>query len=595
MKPIGGSSQAILQATQPSPPKLAVGENIQALVLGSSRRGISIQIGQETFLLDVPSRMANAKTLTLQGTGLSSASAVQVKVVATDDRPLSRATLADLTTKPQPSPPTVSAIVQTSGFKVVAQPLSPDGKVLGASVALHLQALPKETSSKAMIVTSPSVAENRFSKPPDLPPRAPIITQQQNGAPVSPSNQTRVGAAHNRETGNEGAKPLPTRDGAVQENRQRTVTSAAALPSPLPSVSKGPAVDIPRSQGDLTLQHQNAATPIQSEKGEEQPVKGTAALVAATYRSASGYGSVIDAKTMPQAVSSLDRPSPTGRQEPQTAVVIERTSAGRVLLETEGQIFRIEQPIDLPPGMMLEVTGVTSASALATSINPRMHQDQAAPLTRLIELLNDIDRAGRQAAAPDQPSLEKQLPVPDKNLATRFLSLIAAEDMGAFEDDLLPLSDRQRATAVQRDQLQALARELGSAASESLSEGWKGQTLPLGTDQSQAVFLYFRDQALDPDDQAFDEEAEQAETQRAVFDVSFSQLGRCQIDALCQERRFDLLIRSEKSLPEVDRQDIAALFASASEIAGMHGDIVFKVGSFFEPARSPLAVQDLRT
>jgi hypothetical protein len=83
--------------------------------------------------------------------------------------------------------------------------------------------------------------------------------------------------------------------------------------------------------------------------------------------------------------------------------------------------------------------------------------------------------------------------------------------------------------------------------------------------------------------------------QRAVFDVDFSQIGRCQIDALCQDRRFDLLLRSERALAPAHRQQITDLFHSACEIAGLTGEIGYRQGEFVEPARRSTSMLTVST
>ena len=206
-----------------------------------------------------------------------------------------------------------------------------------------------------------------------------------------------------------------------------------------------------------------------------------------------------------------------------------------------------------------------------------------------------IDRAGRQASSLDQPNTPRQLPTPGKHLASRYLGLLAASGEQTPDGETLSAAQRGGPSVIQREQVQTLVRELGGITSEPLADGWKGQTLPLGSDPAHAVSMYFRDHDLDPDDDASGNDGDHAETQRAVFDVSFSRLGRCQIDALCQRQRFDLLVRSERAFLADDQQDIAALFNAALEIAGMQGEIGFKVGSFFEPARSSTASKDVRT
>ncbi|MGI9416671.1 MAG: hypothetical protein ACR2RA_02410 [Geminicoccaceae bacterium] len=275
--------------------------------------------------------------------------------------------------------------------------------------------------------------------------------------------------------------------------------------------------------------------------------------------------------------------------------MVDRTETGKVVLNVAGQRYRIEQPIDLPTGTPLQVIPASTMLAPGGG-NQGDFQNAGLQLARLVEILDDIDRAGRQAAEANQPNRVRQLPLPDRNLASKFLGLLSAGHGASSPAGRTHSSSGQAGLAMaRRDQIETLVRELGAMASEPLEESWKSVTLPLGLDTAQAVSFFFRERDFDAEGGAAEGEADHSETQRAVFDISFSRLGRCQIDALCQEGRFDLLIRSEHLLSEGDRQEIATLFASACEIAGVTGEIGFKVGGFFEPARSSAAGKDLRT
>ena len=278
------------------------------------------------------------------------------------------------------------------------------------------------------------------------------------------------------------------------------------------------------------------------------------------------------------------------------AVVVARTDVGQIILKAADQHFRIEQPIDLPIGTTLQASLVTGASVMPSSFVHGSSDAQASPIARLITLLDSIDQASRQSDLPGTPDPGRQLPAPDKFLASRLLGLLTAGTDQQAPSAERPSSDRGALTTASKDQIHALVRDLAASASEPLTEGWKSLTLPIGHDQAQAVCCYFRHHEFDPDEDkpdGGDDRREDAE--RAVFDVSLSQLGRCQIDALCQERRFDLLIRTEEGLSETDRKDITSLFLSASEIAGMSGDIGFQVGGFFEPVKWSAAPKDFRT
>ena len=606
MIPIGGERQAVLLTPQLLPPKLASGGQVQAVLLGSNRRGVSVQIGLETFQLNVASSLPNAKTLTLQGVGSSGASqdsGVQVKIVAADDRPLPRAVLAELAPVQKPSLPAVSTIVQANQFDVLAQPLNADRQAVGATVTLRLQAVPNESFAGESAVKPSMLNSGSVLNAPDQPLQMTTKVQQPAKAPPSPLQSSEPEASLHREetnakrvVGDEGAKShsVPERLAKVALGRPDIPLALSTASQPLASSSASPASET-QLEDALALQRRTTGEPGPPTKVEPSLVKALTAPTASTNQDITIQGPAPDSKSMMRPAPLIEPQITASRDTLVSAVVVDRTSVGKVILEADGRLFRVEKPLDLPLGMTLQATLAAGVSALSFSVPPVGNQDQATPLTKLIGLLNDIDRAGQQGPEPDQPAPARQLPLPDKNLTSRFLNLLTNQDSDLRLDGLSLPSERASMTAMQKEQILSLVREVGSAASEPLADGWKSQTLPLGSDQSQAVSLFYRNQDLDPDEDTSDDDVEHSKTQRAVFDVTFSRLGRCQIDTLCQERRFDLLIRSERPLPQDDRQQIADLFASASEIAGLHGDIAFKVSSFFEPPRSPAVVQDLRT
>ncbi len=590
MTSIGNHQQAVLQAANLLSPKLAAGQPVHARVLGATRHGLSVLIGRETFQLDASSKLANAGTLTLQGSASPSASGQMVKIVAKDDQPLPKPVEAHLSAVARTPKSDASTIVQKSEIKVVANPVSPEGKVLGPSVTLHLQPSPFGTAPKTTGGQAATVLNNKLSAEPNSPHRAPAGPRQ-TSASSTPSNfQPATTAGDDRVPGagrpEPAAKVLP----GVAPTPTSPSTPSVAV-DPLLAVAKSNVDDVQMRGDDLMKQQRSLPSKLPTE-GESASIKSP--TVSATVNP--GQGAATEVKSIPQATHPAVLPPASDRSGPMTASVVGRTSTGNVLLEAAGQLMRIEQPVDLPSGMALQVTIAPGTSTWLTPAGRRAPENPVTLLNKLIGLLNDIDQAGRQAAYSDHPSATKQLPTPDKHLASRFLGLLPAESGGQSLSGATPSSsERGGVVAPQRDQIQALVRDIGSMASEFLADDWKSLTLPLGSDHNQAVALYFREHDLDPDDEGSGEKAEQERAERAVFDVSFSQLGRCQIDVLCQEQRFDLLIRSEKPFGSEDRQDVAALFVSACEIAGMKGEIGFKVGGFFEPERSSAVGHELRT
>jgi hypothetical protein len=60
--------------------------------------------------------------------------------------------------------------------------------------------------------------------------------------------------------------------------------------------------------------------------------------------------------------------------------------------------------------------------------------------------------------------------------------------------------------------------------------------------------------------------------------VEFGALGRCQIDVLCQARRFDLLVRTEQPLSPDLRRELRELYLAARDAAGLVGTARFRTG-----------------
>lgn len=602
MTSISGHRPNLPLATQSSPPRLAAGQRIEAIVLGPTRQGVSVRIGQKDFQLDVPPRLANAGTLVLEGRSWS-ATSQQVQIVAIDDGLLDKPILADLRSRPEPTSSAKSAIVEKGMIKVTAQPLASDGKSVGPGVTLHLNAGQSELAGKAKaerpFVAGPAVSASMT----DVKTEMPKVPDRMAG--TGPLQQLQaeikgdgVGADRIRDRGSTGAPShliSTAGGGASGHGRVQTMASTSGVPSAVPPAATKNLAGVSMI-GRPSEGRGSAASAIPAEGAGSPSNKAVAASAVTAYRSEAELHTVRDPKIPLETSRPITARTGGDHNRPMMATVVDRTDAGKVVLQVEGRYYRVEQPIDLPSGASLQVTLASSLPGLWPLSDQGTLKNAGTSLSKLIEILDEIDRAGRQATEAGEPNRERQLPLADRRLASRFLVLLNAEHGMPSPGGQASSSPEQADLAlVQRERIQILVRELGTLASEPLAEGWKSMTLPLGSDQAHAVSFFFREQIFDPDDESADDQAEPAETQRAVFDVSFSQLGRCQIDALCQERRFDLMIRSEHPLSEEARQNVAVLFSSACEITGMSGEIGFKVGGFVEPARSAAASRDLQT
>ncbi|MEM9627025.1 MAG: hypothetical protein AAGA21_12390 [Pseudomonadota bacterium] len=599
MTSIGAHQKAALQGMQPSSMRLAVGQSVQARVIGPTRHGLSVLVGKETFQLHAPSRLAGAETLTLQGTASAPASGQstlpsdqQVRIIAQDGQLLSKPIEAQLTPVVQASKPGSSTIVQTNVVRVAATPVSPEGKVLGPKVTLQIQVPADEPVASATPGQARPATRERPASTTNATHQAPADIGRSVTPQAQSAGQSQVNAAHDRGVEAKIRLPVQTDSGqipkAVSASNLHLTSPASA--SVAPDIKQGAVGDV-NLRGDLQRQQLGSVAPILSAEGEPVPLKSTMNQAVVNYK----MGAMVEAKSLTKGAQTPDLPMAAGHRQSVSASVVGRNGSGNILLESQGQLMRIEQPVDLPPGTSLQVTFVPAMLAGEAGTQRPASENPASLLSRLIGLLDDIDRASRQTMETDRQPSTRQLPAPDKHLASRFLGLLTADSGGDPKTASLFSSPDRGTASSKSEQIQTLVRELGGMASEPLSDGWKSLTLPLGTDQNHAVSLYFRGHELDPDDEASHGEADPDGAKRALFDVSFSQIGRCQIDVLCQERRFDFLIRSEKPIRSEDRQDLTDIFVSACEIAGTKGEIAFNVGSFFEPARSSVISKELRT
>lgn len=601
MTSIGGFLSSLGLAAQKSLPKLAVGEAIQVRVLGATRNGLSVLIGRQSFQLDGPSNLADARTLTLQGAP-SPSSERKVQIIALDDRPLSTPVPATLTSRSQATPPAESAIVQRSQLQVVAQLVDAGGQALGRALTINLQAERPAAGAMAVAGSAPNPVTNTKPEAPETASRQGIELTRHGMLSSALSSPPKTDVAGGRAPGVDVTRPARSGDGASPGNGSPPGQSPASMkPADVRlSVING-SVGETHQKANLSQPGQTSAMPLPLIGGEARQPKSTVVSAVSTYRTSLTSGSQAPSSLPSQPLPTTERQAAPESAQPDAsrtmkAVVIARTDVGQIILKAADQHFRIEQPIDLPIGTTLQASLVAGASVMPSSLVHGLSDGQASPIVRLITLLDSIDQASRQSDLPDTSDLKRQLPAPDKFLASRLLGLLTAGTDQQAQSAERPLPDQGALTTTSKDQIQTLVRDLAATASEPLTEGWKSLTLPIGQDQAQAVCCYFRHNEFDPDEEGSDGGDDRREdAERAIFDVSLSQLGRCQIDALCQERRFDLLIRTEERLSEADRQDIASLFLSASEIAGMNGDIGFKVGGFFEPVRWSAAPKDFRT
>jgi hypothetical protein len=254
------------------------------------------------------------------------------------------------------------------------------------------------------------------------------------------------------------------------------------------------------------------------------------------------------------------------------AVVLPRDGLGRTLLRAAGLTLQVDTPLDLPTGARLQLSlpaDPTRFGAAPTEAGPLV---AVRTLTAWLREQADVTEPAQAAAL--------RLPEPDATLASRLLRLVqlivsragSADDGRAAEPEVR--EGQPGATRVT-----AALAELGRVAGEPQHGGWRVLLLPLGFEGAPLLRLHLREDSYDRDGSGTDDDANRSgAARRAVFEVEFGALGRCQIDALCQARRFDMLVRTEQPLPPELRREIRELYVAARDAAGLVGTFRFRAG-----------------
>lgn len=264
---------------------------------------------------------------------------------------------------------------------------------------------------------------------------------------------------------------------------------------------------------------------------------------------------------------------------------------GQTIVETHAGPVALPTTAQLPLGSALQFE-IVSLKAL-TAGNPAhgaLHT-QGAPLLdgewqtfdEALDVLRDV------APGAHTHLLQTAMPRADSQLASNVLFFLSALRGGELKnwmgDGPLRILERQRPELAAR-----LRTDLGQMTrnfDDPLSGEWRLQAVPFlhGADIDRLLLLV-RDQ-----DDNDDEENEKGGGTRFVVDLNLSRLGHLQIDGLVgnDNKRLDLVLRSDAPLEGTMRDDIRGLYANALELTGLEGSVGFQAapGNFVEIPKGP--------
>lgn len=244
------------------------------------------------------------------------------------------------------------------------------------------------------------------------------------------------------------------------------------------------------------------------------------------------------------------------------------TPAGPIALATRS-------PVPMGTQVTFEVRGapvIPADASLALASATRGDLMSARNWPALKEAVQVLQEINPQAA---QQVLNTAIPRPDGGLTTTllfFMSALRGGDVRSWlGDSAVRILEKARPGLLGR-----LKDEFGRRAklNEEPAKGdWRVATVPIqnGAEIEQAR-LYTRTHEEEP------EEDEGGAGTRFVVDVELSKLGRLQLDGLVREnnKRLDLIVRTEEPLPGEMRDHIRAIFKDAAELTGLHGGVGFQ-------------------
>lgn len=274
------------------------------------------------------------------------------------------------------------------------------------------------------------------------------------------------------------------------------------------------------------------------------------------------------------------------------AQVIGHEQSGQTVVKTALGNFKISIPT--PGGSTANLPIGTQFSLQIQSIQVPMTTGQiaaqistaAAPLSELSMQWNNLQEA-MHIIAQTQPAiaaqiLENIIPKPGPRMATAMLFFISALRGGDVRQWLGDEATKILEQANRGDLIRKLTTEFGTLRQfffDSPSPNWQAAFVPVHDGQQwQQAGLFLK---KDPPDSGSDE----AKGTRFIMEVSLSKLGMMQFDGFIRKHEasthFDLIIRSQNTLSDADRQNIRDIYQGSAELTGLKGGISFQISNPF--------------
>ncbi|MCE9507426.1 MAG: hypothetical protein K8R48_03805 [Alphaproteobacteria bacterium] len=277
------------------------------------------------------------------------------------------------------------------------------------------------------------------------------------------------------------------------------------------------------------------------------------------------------------------------RLPPQSAEVEAVTPGGSPILKTADSHFITRTPAGIPVGstVIFEAAPLTPEQAVS-SLRPQgmgnippaqagmapefdpMFSTTWPTLSEALQVIQQADPVVAQA-------FRHSLPTPTAHLAPSALFFMAALRQGAIESWLGGNAIKTLEAAGKKGLIDRLGRDFSKISSQSkelLIDDWRSITIPLlHDDQISQMQFYVRRQL---DHGHTDNDSEQKQVTRFILNLSLSRIGEMQLDGFIQKKNFNIVLRTESSLPFEMRQEIMKHFAQGLGQVHMQGGVSFQ-------------------
>ena len=253
--------------------------------------------------------------------------------------------------------------------------------------------------------------------------------------------------------------------------------------------------------------------------------------------------------------------------------VLATSTASETLVDTA--VGTLSIPVqDAPPpigaAIQLKITAVAPPETPEKPIAPKAPTDEAPPAQ---PLLQDAARTLAAVAPALAQQIQTQLSLPPTDqLASLILNFLGGFKAGPTPSRWPDPPTRKALVEAGRSdiatKLDTEASQIGQTRPATTPGEWSVTVLPyLGLATTKPMRLYRRT----PDE----EERQKGGGDRFVIELAMVRLGAMQLDGLVRERRFDLVLRSEKPLEDGLKQIVERAFRDSLLIAGWNGELSY--------------------